>query len=77
MKKHIIAKVLHFISFLIIYMLLFFSLIYFIDGIDHVYIAAITAALTVIIYPKIKMIKAQSGDKIQITWVFLKNPVLL
>ncbi|MCZ4695307.1 hypothetical protein [Ancylomarina euxinus] len=73
MKNQIKAKGLHFLFFLFIYMCLYFPLLYFIDSINRAYITGITAFLTVMISPRLKVIKAQSRDKIQITWIFQKK----
>ncbi|WP_166383521.1 MULTISPECIES: hypothetical protein [unclassified Polaribacter] len=39
--------------------------------------AAISAVLAFIISPRKKIILTQTGKKKQITWIFLKNPIVL
>ncbi|MDB4241564.1 hypothetical protein N9820_01405 [Polaribacter sp.] len=39
--------------------------------------AGISAGLAVILSPRKKKIKTQTGEKTQITWVFLKAPIFL
>jgi hypothetical protein len=77
MKNQIKAKAIHFISFLIIFICVYFSLLNFIESIDSTVIAGITAFISIVFSPKTKVIEAQSGEKIQITWIFLKKPILI
>ena len=55
--------------------------IFFLDkviGIENSMLrAGITASLAVILSPKKKKIQTQSGNKTQITWIFLKTPIFI
>lgn len=73
MKKQIIAKSLLFLFSFIVYLCLYFTLVDLFYGTDKSILFGISAAFTIIISPRLKVIKTQSGDKIQITWIFQKK----
>ena len=77
MKNQIKAKGIHFLSFLIIFICVYFSLLNFKESIDSTYIAGITVFISIILSPKTKVVQTKSGEKIQITWMFLKKPILI
>ncbi len=77
MRNKIKAKGIHFISFIIIYMCLYFLFLNLMESMDRTYLTGITFFIAIIISPKTKVITTQSGDKIQITWMFLKKPILI
>ena len=50
----------------------------FVFGItDHFFRAVICAAIAVFFAPKRKIIETNSGKKKQITWFFLKDPIII
>ncbi|MGK0412581.1 MAG: hypothetical protein ACJA1B_000779 [Polaribacter sp.] len=56
--------------------LIFIFLFGFVLGIENSMIrGGISAVLAVFLAPRKKKISAQSGEKIQITWIFLKKPI--
>jgi len=67
-------------SFLVIFIITFI-LIFFLDsvvGIENGMLrAAIAAAIAVFLSPRKKRIQTQTGEKTQITWIFLKTPIFL
>ena len=66
--------------FLVIFILTF-SLIMFFDyvlNIENTFIrGGLAAGIAVFLSPRKKKIKTQTGEKTQITWVFLKEPIFL
>jgi hypothetical protein len=66
--------------FLVIFILTF-TFIFFLDhviGLESSFLrSGIAAGLAVILAPRKKKIQSQSGNKTQITWVFLKEPIFL
>ena len=78
MKNQIKAKGIKYLSFLIIFMCVYFSLLNFRDFIDYSYIVGITVFISMMVSPKTRVVETESGKKkIQITWIFLKNPKLI
>tara|TARA_R110001592_G_scaffold165564_1_gene400042 strand:+ start:4361 stop:4588 length:228 start_codon:yes stop_codon:yes gene_type:complete len=67
-------------SFLVIFSITFF-LIFFLDviiGMKNGMIRAVIAAgVAVFLSPRKKKISTQTGEKTQITWIFLKKPIIL
>ena len=67
-------------SFLVVFIITIL-LIFFLDfvlGIKNGMIrAAIAAGVAVLLSPRKKKINTQTGEKTQITWLFLKNPIIL
>tara|TARA_R110001606_G_scaffold4410_1_gene20539 strand:+ start:4949 stop:5176 length:228 start_codon:yes stop_codon:yes gene_type:complete len=66
--------------FLVIFSITFF-LIFFLDviiGMKNGMIRAVIAAgVAVFLSPRKKKISTQTGEKTQITWIFLKKPIIL
>lgn len=50
---------------------------YFFEIKNPITVAIILGALAIIVTPRIKKIKTQSGEKTQFTWVFLKKTFFL
>ncbi|MFT5761305.1 MAG: hypothetical protein ACI8WA_000416 [Polaribacter sp.] len=67
-------------SFLVIF-LITLILIFFLDaivGIENEMIRiAIAAGVAVFLSPRKNKISTQTGEKTQITWIFLKKPIIL
>jgi len=67
-------------SFLVVFVLTL-SFIFFFDYVldieNRMISAGIAASLAVILSPRKKKIKTQTGEKTQITWIFLKEPIFL
>lgn len=45
------------------------------EFIDQKYIAPIVVFTTIILSPRMKKIATQTGEKYQLSWFFLKNPM--
>ena len=66
--------------YLVIFILtLFFIFIFdFFLSIDHIlFRTSISSFLAVILSPRKKKLITETGEKTQITWVFLKKPIIL
>ena len=67
-------------SFLVVFVLTL-SFIFIFDYVlnieNRMISAGIAASLAVILSPRKKKIKTQTGEKTQITWIFLKEPIFL
>ncbi|MCG8749419.1 hypothetical protein G1L02_03875 [Tenacibaculum finnmarkense] len=67
--------------YLVIYPLLIVFFIFFLDvifKIEKSWVQTVIAiALAYILSPRKKIIRTQSGDRKQLTWIFLKNPIFL
>lgn len=58
--------------------LFFIFILDFVVGYENSIIrAAIAAVLAVFLSPRKKKIKTQTGEKTQITWIFLKKPIIV
>ena len=73
MKLQTKIHLLNYIIFFVIFLIIHFSLNYFFKNVHGAIIAAITGALTVILAPRAKSVNTQSGDHIQMTWIFSKK----
>ncbi|MBE7693994.1 hypothetical protein [Tenacibaculum finnmarkense] len=67
--------------YLVIYPLL---IVFFIFMLDKIFLIqeswiriGVAIALAYILSPRKKIIRTQSGDRKQLTWIFLKNPIFL
>ena len=66
--------------FLVVFILTLFFILFFdlVLGVENSLIrAAVSAGLAVFLSPRKKNISTQTGDKTQIIWIFLKNPIIL
>lgn len=66
--------------YLVIFLLtlIFMFLFGFVLGIENSMIrGGISAVLAVFLAPRIKKISTQTGEKTQITWIFLKKPIVI
>tara|TARA_B110000090_G_C13270193_1_gene403851 strand:+ start:683 stop:910 length:228 start_codon:yes stop_codon:yes gene_type:complete len=67
-------------SFLVVFVLTL-SFIFFFDSVlnieNRMISTGIAASLAVILSPRKNKIKTQTGEKTQITWIFLKEPIFL
>jgi exosome complex RNA-binding protein Rrp42 (RNase PH superfamily) len=67
-------------SFLVVFVLtlsFIFIFVYVLDIENRMISAGIAASFAVILSPRKKKIKTQTGEKTQITWIFLKEPIFL
>ncbi|MBT8318223.1 MAG: hypothetical protein HKP59_11425 [Lutibacter sp.] len=68
-KAFLLNIVIFFVTFLVIH----FILNYFFKDLKGAYVAGISGGLTAMLAPRAKNIKTQSGDHIQMTWIFSKK----
>lgn len=67
-------------SFLVVFVLtlsFIFIFDYVLDIENRMISAGIAASLAVILSPRKMKVKTQTGEKTQITWIFLKEPIFL
>lgn len=77
MKFNVLSLLLSFISFMIIFLALWFLFQYFFENVKGGYKAFICGAVTAILAPRFNILKKQSGKVIQLIWLFLKKPVFI
>ena len=70
-KVKIVNAIAFFITFLMIWMLLHILF----ENLESAYKGMISAALAVLLTPRINNYKTQSGSQIQLIWVFLKKTI--
>lgn len=66
--------------FLVIFILTFLLILFFDKAlnIENTFIrSGLAAGIAVFLSPRKKKIKTQTGEKTQITWIFLKEPIFL
>ncbi len=73
---HYLAKKPYIVIFLLsLIFILFFS---FILGVENILVrTSIASFLAVILSPRKKKFTTQTGEKTQITWLFLKKPIII
>ena len=75
MNKKTKIRVVIALIFLAIYGVIFTIIHLIFKNLDLSILSGITAALTVILSPRIKNHQNQMGNKIQVTWIFMKKPL--
>lgn len=61
------------LTFLIIYSIIWAILYFAFKDLSNVYIGTIAAVLAVILSPRINNYESQTGNKIQVKWIFMKK----
>lgn len=77
MGKKTKIKILSYLILIIMFIAIRIMLHFVFKNLDSFYIGMISAGLTGVLAPRINDFKTQSGDKIQIKWVFLKKPFIV
>lgn len=62
-----------FLIFAVIYVIIRFSIQAIFVDINQMVLAVASAVITVILTPQRRIIKKQSGDEIQLKWLFMKK----
>jgi membrane associated rhomboid family serine protease len=75
MNTEIKHKVLSFLAFFIIFLIIWSVISFAFENLYGAYKAGISGALTAILAPKIESQKTQSGKQYQLKWIFLKKPI--
>ncbi|WP_178986416.1 hypothetical protein [Winogradskyella helgolandensis] len=77
MKTSTKAGLYVFLIFAVIYVIVRFSIQAIFVDINQMVLAVASAVITVILTPQRRVIKKQSGDEIQLKWVFSKKVIIL
>ena len=73
MKTSTKAGLYVFLIFAVIYVIIRFSIQAIFVDINQMVLAVASAVITVILTPQRRIIKKQSGDEIQLKWLFMKK----
>ncbi|REG89350.1 hypothetical protein [Winogradskyella sediminis] len=77
MKTSTKAGLYVFIIFAVIYIIVRFSIQAIFTDINQMILAVLSAVITVILTPQRRIAKKQSGDEIQLKWLFSKKIIIL
>ncbi|WP_179337483.1 hypothetical protein [Winogradskyella ludwigii] len=77
MKTSTKASIYIFVIFLVTYLVLRFGIQYLFNDINRFLLTAISAVLTVVLSPQRRIVKKQSGDEIQLKWLFSNKVIVL
>lgn len=77
MKTSTKAGIYVFLIFAIIYVIVRFSIQAIFVDINQMLLAVIAAVITVILTPQRRIVKKQSGEVIQLKWLFSKKIIIL
>lgn len=77
MKTSTKASLYVFLIFLVTYLILRFGIKLVFNDINTYLLSAISAGLTVILSPQRRIVRKQSGDQIQLKWLFSKKVIIL
>ena len=77
MKTSTKASVYVFLIFAVTYLVIRFGIELLVDDINRYLLSAVSAAITVVLSPKRRIVKKQSGDQIQLKWIFSKKVIIL
>ena len=77
MKTSTKASLYVFLIFLVTYLLIRFGIKAMFNDINTYLLSAISAALTVVLSPQKRIVKKQSGEQIQLKWLFSKRVIVL
>ncbi|MDB9782115.1 hypothetical protein OAB88_03265 [Winogradskyella sp.] len=77
MKTTTKASLYIFLIFLITYLVMRFCIQMVFNDINPYLLSAISAGITVILSPQRRVVKKQSGDQIQLKWLFSKKVIIL
>lgn len=73
MNRKTKIRILVALTFLIIYSIIWVILHFAFKDLSNVYVGMIAAALAVILSPRINNYEGQTGNKIQVKWIFMKK----
>ncbi len=77
MKTSTKAGLYVFLIFAVIYVIIRFSIQAMFSDINQMLLAVVTAIITIILTPQRRIVKKQSGDEIQLKWLFNKKVIIL
>lgn len=77
MKTSTKAGLYVFLIFSVIYVIIRFSIQAVFSDINHMFLAVISAIITIFLTPQRRIVKKQFGDEIQLKWLFSKKIIVL
>ncbi len=77
MKTSTKAGVYVFVIFAVIYVAVRFMLQFIFEDINSMVLAVASAVITVVLTPQRRIVKKQSGEEIQLKWLFIKKIMTL
>lgn len=77
MKTSTKASLYIFIIFLVTYLVVRFGIKTVFSDINSYILAAVSAAITVVLSPQRRIVRKQSGNQIQLKWLFSKKVIVL
>jgi hypothetical protein len=77
MKTSTKASLYVFLIFLVTYILIRFGIQTVFSDINTYLLSALSAVITVVLSPQRRIVKKQSGDQIQLKWLFSKKVIIL
>lgn len=77
MKTSTKASIYIFLIFLITYLVIRFGIQMVFNDINTYLLTAISAVITVILSPQRRIVRKQSGNEIQLKWLFSKKVIVL
>ncbi|MBF8149038.1 hypothetical protein ITJ86_03970 [Winogradskyella sp. F6397] len=77
MKTSTKAGLYVFLIFAVIYIMVRFSIQAIFVDINQMVLAVLSAVITVILTPQRRIVKKQSGDQIQLKWMFSKKIIVI
>ncbi len=77
MKTSTKASLYVFLIFFVTYLLVRFGIEMIFSDINRYLLSAISAIITVVLSPQRRIVRKQSGDQIQLKWLFSKKVIIL
>lgn len=77
MKTSTKASLYVFLIFLVIYILVRFGIQSIFNDINTYVLAISAAVITIVLTPQKRIVRKQSGDQIQLKWIFSKKIIIL
>jgi hypothetical protein len=77
MKTSTKASLYVFLIFFVTYILVRFGIKMVFNDINTYLLAAISAVITIVLSPQRRIVRKQSGDQIQLKWIFSKKVIIL
>jgi len=75
MNKTTKYRILCFIAFFLIFLIIWYALNFTFENLHGAYKAMISGGLTAILAPRVQKFKTQSGTQRQVKWIFLKKAI--
>lgn len=77
MKTRTKASLYVFLIFFVTYVLVRFGIKTLFNDINPYLLSAISAVITIILSPQRRIVRKQSGDQIQLKWIFSKKVIII